>query len=85
MILIISKELKTKDMYSKDISELFKEYSISHILHENEKEILIIPQKVVLTEVDMNYVFSVGFVRFEYEMEYANIGGEGCDFSLELT
>ena len=84
MILIISKELKTKDMYSKDISELFKEYSISHILHENEKEILITPQKIVLSELYMNYVFSEGFIHFEYKMEYANIGGDGCDFSLEL-
>ena len=41
-------------------------------------------QKVVLNELCMNTLFHEALFLLEYELDYAGLGGKGCDFSLEM-
>lgn len=57
--------------------EILNALSIWH----NETEIL--PQKIRLHELDMNWLFSEVFMG-EADIEYAWYGGKGCDFAITI-
>jgi len=82
MILIITKDLKAECEFTKEITSILEDYSVYHKINENE--VHIPPQKVILSEIDMNHLFSDIFIYFTYLLRYGEIGGDGCDFSLEL-
>jgi len=85
MIAIIMDTLIIKDQDMEAIKNLYyfaRDYGISTTI---EKDCLVIhPQKIVLEERDMNYMFSDFFVYTDYKIEYGDIGGEGCDFSIDV-
>lgn len=43
------------------------------------------PQKIVLDEYDMNELLYDVFFLLEYDMQYAWIGGKGCEVALTIT
>lgn len=44
----------------------------------------IYPQKIVLDEQDMNYVFGTCFDYDFIDIKYCDLGGFGCDFAFEI-
>jgi hypothetical protein len=60
------------------IKEIFDEFSISY------KNNIIIPQKIVLNEQDVNILFSEVFMD-DVKIKYGFYGGEGCDFSITIS
>jgi hypothetical protein len=66
-----------KWLITEDIAYIFDEFSIYY----NETHIL--PQKITVSEVDMNYLFSEVFLG-DVIIEYGFYGGEGCDFSINI-
>jgi len=77
MKLIISQSIYKHDL-SKEQKKLLKKFSVK--FEDNEGEIIIIPQKVTLDELDMNHLVSEFFLN--ENIRYAWIGGEGCEFAL---
>lgn len=45
----------------------------------------IVDQKVTLEEWSMNELFHEVLCFTEHDLTYAALGGEGCDFSIEIT
>ena len=56
-------------------TEILNEMGVLYIVNK------ILPQKIQLSEQDMNYLFSEIFMG-EADIEYAGYGGKGCDFSI---
>jgi hypothetical protein len=63
---------------TEDIARIFDEFSIYY----NETHIL--PQKITVNEVDMNYLFSEVFLG-NVDIEYGFYGGSGCEFSIVIS
>jgi hypothetical protein len=82
MILLINTELITEYDVGTHFYKLCKLHSIFYTTIDNQ--IIVPPQKITLCEIDMNHIFAEVFVYFDYELTYGNLGGFGCDFSLEM-
>jgi len=65
----------------KDVIYYFKDYSISYDTDKNGN-LVILQQKVLLSEFDMNTLFDVLVEYYNIDIFYAALGGEGCDFSI---
>ena len=67
---------------------ILDEFCIHHTFVNNYTScyLLIYPQKVSLDEFNMNTLFSDVLRSFDtpYSLEYAWLGGKGCEFSLRL-
>jgi len=61
--------------------DLLNMMSVQHKI--NNDEIIIIPQKIVLDEKDMNWLFSEVFI--DCKIEYCWLGGQGCDFAIQIS
>jgi hypothetical protein len=73
--------------YGNVLGEFLKSCSIFHRSEQNKygDPVLVIPsQKIVLDEWVMNKFFHDVLFHFDYRMGYASLGGEGCDFSINL-
>lgn len=70
----------------KGITELLDKYSVYYKLeHKSDCWLFEIPvQKINLSEENMNTLFHEALFLLEYELDYAGLGGKGCDFSLEM-
>jgi hypothetical protein len=55
------------------------------IYHQSisDSEVKILQQKIVLDEVDIN-TFFMHIDRQSYRLEYASLGGVGCDMALNV-
>lgn len=73
MIAYIEEPIKIKNLDTKFLDNISVCYSKNKIL----------PQKIQLTEHDMNWFFSE-ILMGEVNIEYAWYGGEGCDFAIEI-
>lgn len=73
-----------------DISVLLKKFSVSHSITNfpkkgGEPTVFTVPaQKITLDSVDVNELLFDGFYLLDYEMNYAALGGRGCDLTLIL-
>lgn len=70
-----------------DVGEVLSNFTVHHNLWVSNELVTfdILPQKITLTEVDMNTLFfNIIDDYFKYELTYAPLGGAGCDFALEL-
>lgn len=72
--------------YKEYIEKLMNDFSVYHSFeHVEEGYNLTIPaQKIVIPEWEMNQLFHDVLCYFKYVIEYASLGGEGCDFSIDL-
>ena len=72
--------------YKEYIEKLLKDFSIYHKFNHTETgcELAIPVQKIVLDEWQMNHFFHDVLFYFKYRVDYAHLGGEGCDFSLDV-
>ena len=70
-----------------EIADICKRYSINYMLDLREDTTIfaVYPQKITLNEVNMNHVFANILYLFTYKIQYAWLGGEGCEFSMSLT
>lgn len=68
------------------VSKLFSKYSVKHKIERTDNAfVLTIPvQKIVLDEKQMNDLFYNAFYLVDYKMKYGQLGGEGCDFSIDI-
>ena len=57
---------------------------IEYSAEEKSWTITIQPQKVTLSDVDMNTLFSDVFYMLDYRIEYAGLGGRGCEFAINI-
>lgn len=73
MIAYIEEPIKIKDLDTKFLDDMEIYYSKNKIL----------PQKIQLTEYDMNWLFSE-ILMGKVNIEYAWYGGEGCDFAIDV-
>ena len=73
MIAYIEKPIRVKNMDE----EILNDMGIYH----NDTEIL--PQKIQLNELDMNWFFSEMLLD-EVTIEYSWYGGEGCQFAFTI-
>lgn len=71
----------------KDTTDICDACGIQYMFDNPEGSIIftIYVQKVTLDEFKMNEIFAEVLTYFEYHLEYANIGGRGCDMALCLT
>lgn len=70
-----------------DVGEVLAKFSVHHNIWVGLEEVTfdILPQKITLSEVDMNTLFfNIIDDYFKYELTYAPLGGEGCDFALHI-
>lgn len=51
----------------------------------NQTKFKITPQKITLDSVNVNELLSDVFHLFAYTMEYAALGGAGCDLALRIN
>lgn len=67
--------------------EFLQSHLFSIISHrEVGEDMLFYEQKLTLTEVDMNTIFSEALMFAENtKLTYANLGGVGCDFSMRIV
>lgn len=84
MILIIENNIEIVKSYFG--VETIENLGVSYNRLDHGDIVTVIPQKVVLNEVDMNTFFDEVFTYATKEViiEYAGLGGEGCDFSLSM-
>ena len=70
----------------KYITDLLDSFSVHYNLeHRSDYWLFEIPeQKINLSEQNMNKLFFECLYLLEYNLEYAALGGAGCDFALEL-
>lgn len=70
-----------------EFEDILKSYTVFFTSNINESSyyIHIEAQKVVLDEYDMNNLFFNVLSNFKIKLEYAALGGEGCDFCLKVT
>ena len=83
MKLYITEELNFKVKDPEEVngySDFLKQFTIFHEVKNGS--IFIETQKVNLNEKDMNELFDDVFYMFE--IEYAGMGGAGCEFSLNV-
>lgn len=73
MIAYIEEPIKIKNLDTKFLDNMGIYYSKNKIL----------PQKIQLTEYDMNWFFSEILME-EVNIEYAWYGGKGCDFAIDV-
>lgn len=69
------------------IRETFAKFSVYHQVEVTNTHTLlrVLAQKVTLVDKDMNELFYDALdVLFEYRLRYAALGGEGCEFAMEL-
>lgn len=84
---ITDEELDGVAEYYESIKDIADEYGVycELDLREDSSRLTIYPQKVTLDEIAMNHLFAAVLSEFEYNIEYANLGGKGCDFSISIT
>lgn len=84
---ITDEELDEVAEYYREIQSISNGYSVycELSLREDSSSLTIYPQKVTLDEIAMNHLFAAVLSEFEYNIEYANLGGKGCDFSISIT
>ena len=87
MILYIEEEIIFNKNYTS--TEIFKEFSVTFKIskyleeHGSDEDFIVVqPQKITLDEFKMNELVEAYFDNFNFE--YGNYGGAGCDFSLTL-
>ncbi len=67
------------------LSQMRNDYCIFSALDEENHTVTIRVQKCTLDEVSMNHVFSDLLCYFDYCIQYAALGGKGCDFSIVIV
>jgi len=82
-------QVEAEEEYYNSLRDVAKRYSLSlrmSCTYGGHVEFAIPAQKVTLDEVAMNHFFHDFLTElFDIEVEYAPLGGEGCDFVLELV
>ena len=86
---ISEEDLDLLDEEVESLRDLFKRFSIHATVENSESmfSVVINPQKVVISEWNMNTLFAEVINDFfwnEYTLDYAMSGGEGCDFALRI-
>lgn len=69
------------------IQEVLDKYNVSSDLNmmASGASIWIEAQKITLDDIAMNHLFSdVLYELFSFKLDYAWLGGEGCEFSMRL-
>lgn len=66
----------------KACSDILDRYGV--LYSDNNRRITIKTQKIVLNEIDTNTLFFDVFTFFETQIKYSELGGAGCDFSIEM-
>lgn len=91
MKLLINKPLTAKfdsdatDDVRELLSQMRNDYCIFSALDEENHTVTIHVQKCTLDQISMNHVFSDLLCYFDYSMQYAALGGKGCDFSIVIV
>lgn len=70
--------LSPQNIQEIDFSEL-DSFSIHYSFENNN--LIIFPQKINLTEINMNSLYNNWFM-YNCSIEYAGLGGTGCEFSI---
>lgn len=81
-------ELANEREFFAALKDLAKRFSLwgKYEIHDDCVNFRIHAQKVTIDEVAMNEFFSDFLTElFKVEVEYAALGGAGCDFAMELT
>ena len=84
-------EDELSDLYEQSVAlkEVCDKFSIYALIDFNESSnsVTLYPQKITLDEVSMNELFvEVIYPVFDrVKLEYAWLGGVGCDFSMRLV
>ena len=70
-----------------ELCAILKQYTVHHILKklDNGFTLTIEVQKCTLDEEAMNDLFYNVITNFRYKLEYAALGGKGCDFALHVS
>lgn len=68
-------------------NKLKSEFSVFSELHDTGSAFCftISPGKVVLDKIEKNTLFHDYLVHFDFNTECADLCGDGCDFSIEIT
>lgn len=83
MKLLIQTDLVDTD-YTKDVIRFLRTFSIW--FREENRKLIIPAQKVTLDEWAMNELFNEYLMYLPViTIQYAPLGGAGCDFALRLT
>ena len=84
---ITDEELDEVAEYYREIQSVANSYGVycELDLREDSSSLIIYPQKVTLDEIAMNHLFVAVLSEFENNIEYAPLGGKGCDFSISIT
>lgn len=80
-------ELENVRVYFHSLKALAKRFSLSgkYEVLDDSIDFHIYAQKVTVDEVAMNEFFADFLTElFDVEVEYAALGGAGCDFALEI-
>lgn len=78
-----------QDWYQQSILPICKEYSVAHEFkyspEQKHHSFTLKSQKITLDEVAMNALFYDALMQFGFQIEYAALGGRGCEFSIEIV
>ena len=82
-------DLDLLDEDAETYRDLFKRFCIHATVENSESmfSVVIHPQKVSLDDIAMNTLFANainGLFWNEYTLEYAIMGGEGCEFAMRM-
>ena len=74
--------------YLSEYEDLCSQLSVHRsITHDSESctfKVVVFGQKCTLDSMDTNTLFSEILSVFDYEIEYANLGGVGCNMSISV-
>jgi len=68
-----------------EVLVVLKDFSVMFEFNEYTRITTLLPQKITLTEWDMNHLFSIiDSGSPYYTLNYVFLGGEGCDFAIKI-